>query len=170
MRDSAAAFPIAGAARMINQDLSHQTRGHAEEMGAVLPRRILPIDQPKVDLVDERGGLERVAHALASEITAGEARQFCGDQRRELLESVLVAVAPRAKELRHLGRRRLHGNDGVIVIVSARAANTLLTAVSRLPCRLSGDAWRAIQRLSDRQRQPSSGATNLRMLLIAWAL
>lgn len=109
MRDSAAAFPIVGAARVINQDLSHQTRGHAEEMGAVLPRRVLPIDQPKVDLVDERGGLERVAHALASEITAGEARQFCGDQRRELLESVLVAVAPRAKKLRHLGRRRFHG-------------------------------------------------------------
>ena len=108
---------------MINQDLPHQARGHAEEMGAVLPCHILPVDQSKVDLVDEGGGLKGMVRALATEIAPGEAREFCGDQRREPVESMLVAVAPRLQQLRHLGRRGSHRSDGVIVIAPAPAAN-----------------------------------------------
>jgi hypothetical protein len=48
-------------------------------------------------------------------------------------------------------------NDGEIVNVSARAANTLLTAVSRLPCRLSSDAMEA-----NTETQQSSAPTELR--------
>ena len=102
---------------MIDQDLSHQTCGHAEEMRPVCPGRILPVDQSKVDLVDERGGLQRVARVLAPEIAAGQAGQFCGNEWRKPVERTLIAAPPGAQQLRDLGWRGFHGAEAVIVIV-----------------------------------------------------
>src|SRR5262249_54865300 len=45
---------IAGAG-MLHKNLSHQTRGDAEEMSATLPRNVL-IDQPQISFINQRGG------------------------------------------------------------------------------------------------------------------
>ena len=49
-------------ARVVNQNLAHQARGDAEEVRAALPRHILT-HESHVSLVNQRGGLQRVAGA-----------------------------------------------------------------------------------------------------------
>ena len=51
---------------MIDQDLAHETCGNADEVRAVLPPGGGAVGQPEKHLVDERGGLERVAVSLAT--------------------------------------------------------------------------------------------------------
>ena len=51
---------------MIDEDPPHHHRGHANELGAVLPVVHLPlVDQPEIRLVHERGGLQGVVEPLA---------------------------------------------------------------------------------------------------------
>ena len=57
---AAAALLIRPGAREIDQDASHQPRGHGEEMRAVLPVDAAAFDETQIDLVDERGRLEAV--------------------------------------------------------------------------------------------------------------
>jgi hypothetical protein len=44
--------------------------------------------------VDERGGLQGVARALALEVAAGNFMEFLVDHRQELLERGPIAFAP----------------------------------------------------------------------------
>ena len=51
-------------ARVVDEDASHQLRGDAEKMRAVLPAYVTLIDQLHERFVDERGRLERVLRPL----------------------------------------------------------------------------------------------------------
>ena len=86
-----AALPVA---RVIHQDAPDQLRGHAEEMGAVLPVDAALVDQPQVGFVHQGGGLQGVVGPFAPQVPAGQALEFAVDQRREALERLLVAIAP----------------------------------------------------------------------------
>ncbi len=67
--------------RSIYQDAPHQLRRNREEMGAVLPVKLAYRRQPQIGLVDQRGGLERMARPLAPHAARGKAAKFVMHQR-----------------------------------------------------------------------------------------
>ena len=75
-----------------------------EEVGAVLPLDVLPVDQAQVRLVDERGRLEDVPGTLAGHAAGRDAPQLLVDERRQRLERGLVPAAPGDEQLRDVGR------------------------------------------------------------------
>jgi hypothetical protein len=85
---------------MIHKDPPHDTSGHREEMGAVVPRDVLRVDQAEIRLVDEDRGLEAVARSLSGHAPFGDLVEFPMDERYQSLESRLVALAPFEKEPR----------------------------------------------------------------------
>jgi hypothetical protein len=83
---------------MIHEDPSHHLSGHCEEMGAVVPRDVLCVDQPEIRLVDEDCRLETVAGAFSSHTTPGDLVELAMDERNQSLEGILVALSPFEKE------------------------------------------------------------------------
>ena len=83
----------------IYQDVSHKLRRKPEEMCAVLPLDIFPIDQPHVGFVYQRSGLEDVAGALRGHVAAGYSVQFRVDQWGELLQRHPITAVPGDEQL-----------------------------------------------------------------------
>jgi hypothetical protein len=50
---------------VIDEDPPHHHRGHANELGAVLPVHLPLVESPEIRLVHERGGLQGVVEPLA---------------------------------------------------------------------------------------------------------
>src|SRR6516225_8829396 len=67
-------------------------------MGPVLPVHPLVVDQAHICLVDQRGGLQAMADALAFHVAACEAAKLVVHDRRQLRERALVTAAPRTEE------------------------------------------------------------------------
>src|SRR5580704_683074 len=99
--DAAPAFQVV-APRVINQNSSHELRRHGEEMGAVLPAHALVIHQPQVSLVDQGSGLQTVASAFRPQVVPGEPAQFVIHDRCQLIEGILISVAPGAEQYAHV--------------------------------------------------------------------
>ncbi len=97
---AAAALCATARPRDVDQDAAHDLRRHAEEMCAVLPLHILPVDQPHVGLVDERGRLQDVPGTLARHLAARPA----GAAR-----AGPAASAPRGRPRRRRSRRPAAG-------------------------------------------------------------
>jgi hypothetical protein len=74
-------------------------------MRAVLPLHLANINESKVGFVDQRRCLKRVAHTLARHVTARDAAEFSMNERNQLFERRIVALAPREEETGDLGRR-----------------------------------------------------------------
>ena len=69
----------------LDEDAAHGLGGGGEEVSAAVPMlRFLHVHQPQVRLVDQRGGLERLAGLFLGQLLAGELPQFVVDQRQEL--------------------------------------------------------------------------------------
>ena len=66
-------------------------RGHAHELGAVLPIGAVLVHQPEVGLVDQGGGLEGVAGPFVAHATARHAAQLPVNQRHKPLQRVLAS-------------------------------------------------------------------------------
>ena len=81
-------------ARMVDENPPHHDHGESDELRPVLPVDVPLIDQPKVGLVDERGGLERVVAPLAEEIPSGQPAQLVVHEREHLVPRALVTIAP----------------------------------------------------------------------------
>jgi hypothetical protein len=79
---------------VIDEDLAHQGGRYAEEVGPTRESHAIDIDQSKVDLVNERDGLERVPRRLASETAARHPAQFVVDERDQVVERRGVSLAP----------------------------------------------------------------------------
>ena len=69
-------------------------------MGAVLPTAFRIVHQVQIGLIQERGGLERVAYGLPAHVMVREPMQFGMHQRKQFRQRFLVTVAPRAEQLR----------------------------------------------------------------------
>ena len=93
------------AARVVNQNPAHDLCRDSKEMGSVLPVHVALIDQPQIDLVHQRRGLERVPRPLAAKLSCRDPAQLFVDEREQLIERTLVAATPVAKERRHIARR-----------------------------------------------------------------
>ena len=99
--DAATAFQVV-APRVVNQNPSHELCRHGEEVGPVLPAHALVIHEPQVSFVDQGGGLQTVAGALPPQVVPGEPAQFVIDDWRQLIEGVLIPVAPGAEQGAHV--------------------------------------------------------------------
>ena len=90
------AATLGGPARfgVIDQNLAHQTRGGAEEMGAVLPIDLTLVYQPQKSLVNKSRRLERVAGPLTAQVAARQKAQLIVDERRQLIAGALIALIP----------------------------------------------------------------------------
>ena len=71
-------------------------------MRAVLPRRLTHVDQSHVGFVDERRRLQRVVAPFLRHVLSGNFPKLAVDERRQLLECALVALAPGQKQARDL--------------------------------------------------------------------
>lgn len=65
-----------------------------QEVRAILPLDPMNIDQPQVDLVDERGGLENVPWTLARHVPLRKAPQLVVDERQQPVHGPDVAASP----------------------------------------------------------------------------
>ena len=81
-------------ARVIHQDLSHDSRGQIKKVRAVLPANLPCTGQAQERFIDQCGRLQGVPLPLASHIASGQPAQLRFHQRNELLERCVVAVAP----------------------------------------------------------------------------
>lgn len=66
----------------------------------------MQIDQPHIDLVDERGRLQRVAGMFPGHVPVRAPVQFLVDERGQLLEGLLVAITPGSQKLGDVMRVR----------------------------------------------------------------
>src|SRR5882762_9724708 len=74
-------------------------------MCAALPAHVLPVNQPKVGLVDEGTHLQGVPGLLMSQVVVRQAVQLLINQWRQFFECRLVTIAPGDEQLRDLFRR-----------------------------------------------------------------
>jgi hypothetical protein len=72
--------------RVLHQDLPHQLRGDAEEVGSVLPLNSRLVDELQVDLIDQGGAGQSVVKTLASQRAPGGSPEFTVDNRKEFRE------------------------------------------------------------------------------------
>jgi hypothetical protein len=69
---------------------------------------VLAIDQPQVRLVDQGGGLERLARLLLGQTPGGEFSQLVVNQGQELRGGVGIAVLNGTKDVGDFAQRRPH--------------------------------------------------------------
>ena len=96
---AAPAFAIPARPRVIDEHAPHQARRDPEKVRAILPADASGVGQPEKRLVHQRCGLQRVAAPLAAHVPARQAAQLRLDERRQLLERAIIAVAPRPQQL-----------------------------------------------------------------------
>ena len=91
---AAAALGVPVPPRVIDQNAPHNLRRDREEVRTIGPLHVLLIHETNVSFIDERGGLKGVALSFPAHVAARESVQFVVDQRIQLVERGLVAVAP----------------------------------------------------------------------------
>ena len=89
----------ARALRVIDQDPPHRLRGDGEKAIAIGGGQLALTQKPKVDLVNERGGGERVTGRLTPELSPRHLTKLVVHERHESLERVAIACAPPRKTL-----------------------------------------------------------------------
>ena len=108
VHDVAAALLVSATARVVHEDLAHDSRAHAEEMRAVLEVRPFPVDQPHVRFVDQGVRLQGVIGTFAHHLAMRETQQLVVHHRPQLVVNAVVAVAPGLQQRRDI-RRVIHG-------------------------------------------------------------
>lgn len=92
----------AAAARDVHENPPHHLRGHPEEVSAVLPANLIPPEQPKAHLVDERRWLQRQMCVLAGQIAQRHAVQLVVNDREQPVERTRIAIAPGTEQRRQI--------------------------------------------------------------------
>ena len=87
---------------MIDEYASHQLRGDAEEVRAILPLHVSLVHQPNVSLVNQRRRLQRVTRLFASQVARSLSTEFVVDDRHQLVERLFVAALVADKQLRDI--------------------------------------------------------------------
>src|SRR5208337_4839458 len=84
---------------IVHQDLSHESRGHGNKMGAILRRRRATSHQTQVDFVHQCGTLQRMPRTLALQIVVGHRTKVVIHERDKGFERGLVSRSPLQKKL-----------------------------------------------------------------------
>ena len=95
----AAAFDPRARPRVIHQDPPHRLGGDGEEAVAIGSGELALPQEPKVDLMNEGGGGERVIARLSPELSPRDVTKFVVHEGHELLERIAIACAPPRKTL-----------------------------------------------------------------------
>src|SRR5262249_45782091 len=85
---------------VINQDAPHHLGRHSEEMRAVLPTRVLPVNQPQVGFLYEGSGLQNVIRAFLRHVTLGQSSQLGLYYWDELGKGFSISLAPGYQQFR----------------------------------------------------------------------
>ena len=89
--------------RPLDEDAAHRLGGGGEEVPPTVPARDrVGIDEPQVHLVDQGGGLERLAGLLLRQPLRGELAELVVDQRQQLLRGAWVALLDVRQNPRHI--------------------------------------------------------------------
>ena len=106
------AFPAAAvpdalfATGLLDENAAHGKGGGGEEVAAAVPVPLFPrADQAQVRLVDQGGGLERLARLLPCHPLGREPAQLVVDQRQELRRGTSVALPDGVQDAGHLIHR-----------------------------------------------------------------
>jgi hypothetical protein len=91
---AASAFGAIVALCMIDEYAPHHLSRDSHKMGAVLPLNLFLINEPKVCLIYQRGGLQCVILALASEIARRDGSQLGVHEGHQLVQRRRVTVTP----------------------------------------------------------------------------
>ncbi len=115
--DAFAPIALSGltAACMIDQDLTHQARGHADEVRAILPLDALQRDQSLVSLIDQRGRLQGMFVPLAAELAIGERMQLVIQHPDQPIPCGQITAAP---SLQKLGCFPCHGGKSTTLVTA----------------------------------------------------
>jgi len=103
---AAASLPPRLVTGRFNQDPAHRLGGGGKEMAATVPvLDHVGIDQSDIGLVDQGGGLERVARFLPRQLLTGELAEFLIDQGQELLSRLGLALFDRREDASYVFHR-----------------------------------------------------------------
>ena len=83
---------------MVHENAPHGASGNRQEMRPVLPRDIFGIDQPQVDLIDERRRLKAVPGTLSCHASSGDLVKLALYERNQSIEGGRVALTPFQKQ------------------------------------------------------------------------
>jgi hypothetical protein len=86
---------------VVHQQSTHGARGNGEKVGAILPGYIRT-NEANEGLVHHLSRLQRVIPALSAQLTRGQPPELVVQQRRQLVESLEVALAPAMQQIRHV--------------------------------------------------------------------
>jgi hypothetical protein len=95
-------------AGVVNEDLAHDVGGEANEVSAVGPVDVFA-GEADISFVDEGGGLEGVAGALATHVGLGEAVKLGVNEREQAVGGGGIAGMHGFEELGYLTRIGLQG-------------------------------------------------------------
>jgi hypothetical protein len=106
-------------AGVLDQDAAHGLGGSGEEVPTPAPMLgLLAADQPQVGLVDEGGGLERLAGLLVREPLGRQLSQFSVHDGQELFGGAGIAALDRGEDLGDLE----HGTQGKVATASSQCS------------------------------------------------
>ena len=92
-------MPFASA---VDKDTPHRFARCAEEVGAVLPVRLLTPTQPQPRFVDERGRLEGLARLLIRHPHGSKLAQLLVNQREQIFGGFGIAFLNTPEKARHV--------------------------------------------------------------------
>jgi hypothetical protein len=82
---------------VIDQDPAHDLCRDAKKVGSMVPVDLALVDEPEVDLVNERRRLQRVVSPLASKLARGRPAELSVDEREQQIERSPIAATPIAE-------------------------------------------------------------------------
>ena len=92
------------ASGVIDEDLTHQTRGHGKKMRPPINRHLVDVHEPQIDLVNKRGRLKRMAGSLPSQLPACYLPELIVHQGYETLECAIASLTPVFQQTGHFVR------------------------------------------------------------------
>jgi hypothetical protein len=88
---------------IIHQDAADHLGGDGVEAGAIAPLDVLLVHQAHEGLVDQRSALQGVVAALAAQVGGSQPAKLPINERHQLFEGGLIALARVGQELRYVG-------------------------------------------------------------------
>jgi len=79
---------------VIDENHAHYLGRERVEMLAVFPRSLLLVQEPKIEFMDEGGGLKNIGISFSSHIGGSYFPEVRVDKRHQLVEGRWLAVSP----------------------------------------------------------------------------
>lgn len=111
-------------AGVVDENLTHGSRGHADEVVPVCHREVLATSQPQIRFVDQGGGFQRVVQPFTLHETSSQTSKLVVEALEESLSRLCVATVRTPDQLRQLALLRCIVLSHGCVISSGRGGNS----------------------------------------------